>query len=183
VRRITILLFLLALCSATAMQAQAPAPKPGPEVKKLHAVLGHWTYKGDANPGPGCLGRKFTGEMTCQMILGGFFLRCQFTEKDPAGEWHSFEIDGYDQVDKNFAHYSYGDDGARFSGALSIAGNTWAYAGRSVSEGKQNQYRGTFVLASDLASGTYKYEVSLDGKTWTTCEESSFTKAKPAPKK
>ena len=182
-QRIIVLLFLSVFCSATPMRAQAQAPKPDPKVMKLHPVLGHWTYKGEAKPGPGCLGGKFTGEMTCQMILRGFFLRCRFTEKDANGEWRNLEIDGYDPVNKNFTHHSYGDDGASFSGVLTITGNTWRYAGSSVSGGKQHQYKGTFVFASDLASGTFKDEISLDGKTWTTCEESKYTKVKPAAKK
>ncbi len=183
-QRISLLLLVLVVFSATTMQAQAPAPKPDPEVKKLHADLGHWTYEGEAKPGPGCLGGKFTGEMTCQMILGGFFLQCRFTEKEPAGEeWRSLEIDGYDPVNKNFTHDSYADDGSRFSGVLTITGNTRTHVGRWVSEGKQYQYKGTFVFALDLASGTYKDEISPDGRTWTTCEESKYTKVQPAPKK
>ena len=183
-QRIGILLSLLVFCAATAMQAQAPALKPDPEVKKLKAVVGHWTWEGEAEPGPGCLGGKFAGEMTCQMILGGFFLQCRLTEKDFAGEERILEIDGYDPVNKNFTDDSYGDDGSRFSGVLTITGNTWTHAGRWVSEGKQYQYKGTFVLAPDLASGTYKDEISLDGKAWTTCEQSTkYTKAKLTPKK
>ena len=181
--RISVLLFVLVVFLAVAMQAQAPAPKPDPEVKKLHAVVGHWTYEGEAKPAPWCLGGKFTGEYTCQMILGGFFLQCRLTEKSPAGEGRILEIDGYDPVNKNLTHDSYGDDGGRFSGVLTITGNTWTHVGRWVSEGKQYQYKGTFVLAPDLTSGTYKDEISLDGKTWTTCEESRYTKVQPAPKK
>ena len=179
------LLFLLVFCFATVMhtQAQAPAPKPDPEVKKLHADLGHWTYEGEAKPGPLGPGGKFTGEFDGRMILGGFFFQGRGTDKGPAGEGRYLEIDGYDPVNKNFTHHSYGDDGASFSGVLTITGNTWRYAGSSVSGGKQHQYKGTFVLAPDLASGTYKDEVSPDGRTWTTCEESKYTKVQPAPKK
>jgi hypothetical protein len=182
-QRIGILLLLSVFCSATGMRAQAHVPKPDPEVMKLHAVLGHWTYGGEAKPAPGCLGGKFTGEMACQMILGGSFLQCRFTEKDATGEGRILEIDGYDPVNKNFTHDSYADDGTRFSGVLTVAGKTWTYAGRSVSGGKPHQYKGTFVFAPDLASGTFKDELSADGKTWTTCEESKYTKVKPAPKK
>ena len=179
-QRIGVLLSLLVFWPATAMQAQAPAPKPGPEVKKLHAMLGHWTYEGEAKPSPGCLGGKFAGEMTCQMILGGFFLQCRFTEKD----FGLLQIEGYDPVNKNFTHDSYSDDGSRNSSVLTITGNAWTHVGRWISEGKQYQYKGTFVLAPDLASGTYKDEISLDGKTWTTCEESTkYIKVKPAPKR
>jgi len=182
-KRTIALLFLLAFCSATAMQAQAPAPKPGPEVKKLKAVVGHWTYEGEARAGTGCLGGKFTGEMTCQMILGGFFLQCWFTEKEPDGEFRFLQIEGYDPVNKNFNHDGYAEDGSRGSSVLTISGNTWTRAGRFVSEGKEYQYKGTFVIAPDLASGTFKDELSLDGKTWTACEESKYTKAQPAAKK
>ena len=181
--RIIVLLFFFVICSATPMRAQAQALKPGPEVKKLHAGLGHWTYKGEAKPGLGCLGGKFTGEMTCQMILGGFFRQCRFTEKEPDGEFRFVEIDGYDPVNKNFTHDSYADDGSRNSGVLTITGNTWTYVGNWVSEGKQYEYKGTFTFAPDLASGTFKDELSLDGKTWTTCEESRYTKVQPALKR
>ena len=181
--RISSLLLVLVVCFATAMQAQAPAPKPGREVKKLHANLGHWTFEGDAKPGPGCLGGKFTGEMTCQMILGGSFLQCRFTEKEPEGESRLLVIEGYDPVNKNFTHDSYSDYGSKSSAVLTISGNKWTYAGRWVSEGKQYQYKGTFTFAPGLESGTFTDELSLDGKTWTTCEESRYTKVQPALKK
>jgi len=182
-QRIRLLLLVLVVFSATVMQAQAPAPKPDPEVKKLHADLGHWTYEGEAKPGPGCLGGKFTGEMTCQMILGGFFRQCRFTEKEPDGEFRFLGIDGYDPVNKNFTHDGYAEDGSRGSSVLTITGNTWTRVGKWVSEGKQYEYKGTFTFAPDLASGTFKDELSLDGRTWTTCEESKYTKVRPAPKK
>lgn len=182
-RRICVLLVVLAACLATNTRAQGPAAKPDPEVKKLHADLGLWTYEGEAKPGPGCLGGKFTGEMTCHMILGGFFLQCRFTEKEPEGESRLLVIEGYDPGNKNFTHDSYSDYGSKSSAVLTISGNTWTYAGRWASEGKEYQYKGTFTFAPDLASGTYKDELSLDGKTWTSCEESRYTKVKPAPKK
>jgi hypothetical protein len=31
---------------------QAPAPQPDPEVKKLQALVGHWTFKGEYKAGP-----------------------------------------------------------------------------------------------------------------------------------
>ncbi|MGA2482926.1 MAG: DUF1579 family protein [Candidatus Acidiferrales bacterium] len=177
--RIRVLLVVLVACFATTVQAQ----KPDPEVKKLHAYLGHWTYEGKAKPGPGCLGGKFTGEKTCQMILGGSFLQCRFTEKEPDGEFRGFSIAGYDPVNKNFTSDGYAEGGIRGSNILSISGNKWTYAGRWVSEGKQYQYKGTFTFAPGLEGGTFTDELSLDGKTWTTCEESKYTKVKPPPKK
>jgi hypothetical protein len=183
-QRISILLLVLVVCFATAMQAQAPAPKPGPEVKKLRVGgVGHWTYEGEAKPGPLGPGGKFTGEFTGQMILGGFFFQGRWTEKGPAGETHGLEIDGYDPVNKNFSSGFYSDDGSTFSGVLTITGNTWTYAGRFVVGGKENQFKGTFVLTPDLASATYKTEISADGTTWTPLGESRWTKVKPAAQK
>ena len=70
-----------------------------------------------------------------------------------------------------------------FSGTITITGNTWTIAGKGVAAGKPYQFKGTFVLAPDLASGTYKTEISADGKTWTPLGESRYTKVPPAPKK
>jgi hypothetical protein len=94
-QRISVLLLLLVVCSATAMPAQALAPEPGPEARKLHAAVGHWKYEGELKPGPLGPGGKYTGEMTCQMILGGFFLQCQVSGKEAGRESRLLEIDGY----------------------------------------------------------------------------------------
>jgi hypothetical protein len=182
-QRIRLLLLVLVVFSATAMQAQAPAPKPDPEVKKLHADLGHWTYEGEAKPSPLGPGGKFTGEFDGRMILGSFFFQGWGTDKGPAGEGRYLEIDGYDPVNKNFTSDIYDDDGSRFSGVLTITGNTRTYVGKTVKPGRRYQYKGTFTFAPDLASGTYKEEISLDGKTWIPYGESKWTKAQPAPKK
>ena len=177
------LLFLLAFCSATAMQAQAPAPKPDPELKKLSVLVGHWTWEGEYKPGPLGPGGKFTNEQTCRMILGGFFLQCQISGKLAGAETRSLEIDGYDPVNKNFSTEGYSGDGSRWSGVITIAGNTWTWADMWAVAGKQYWYKGTFVLAPDLASGTYKEEISVDGTTWTPLGESRVTKTRPAAKK
>ena len=182
-QRISALLFLLGFCFATAVQAQAQAPKPDPQVKKLHAVVGHWTFEGEAKPGPLGPGGKFTGESNCQMILGGFFFQCQLTGKVAEQEMRMLEIDGYDPVSKNFSSEFYFAGGNRFSGALTITGNTWTYAGKWAMGGKQYQLKENFILAPDLTSATEKNEISADGKTWTPLFESKWTKAKPAPKK
>jgi len=179
VRRITILLFLSVFCFATAMQAQAPVPKPDPEVKKLLPQLGDWTYEGEAKPGPLGPGGKYTGELTCQMILGGFFMQCRGTHKGLSGETRSLMFEGYDPVNKNFSIGNYNDHGTRLSEVLSITGNTWTYEWKL---GVQ-QVKGTVILAPDLASGTFKTEISADGKTWTPVGESRYTKVPPAPKK
>jgi hypothetical protein len=117
-RRISILLLFSVVCFATAMQAQAPAPKPGPEVRKLHAALGHWTIDGEQKPGPLGPGGRFTGEAYIRMILGGFFLQNQQSGEVAGTETRLLEIDGYDPVNKNFFDEVYVDDGSRSSTAI-----------------------------------------------------------------
>jgi hypothetical protein len=182
-QRIGILLLVLVVCFATVVQAQAPAPKPAPEVKKLHALVGHWTYEGESKPRPLGPGGKFTGDWTAQMILGGFFLQARSTEKGPAGEGRGLEIDGYDAVNKNLSSHYYADDGSTFSGVITVSGNTYTWAGKLVIAGKQYQYKGTFIIGADLTSMTGKEEISVDGKTWTPWRETKYTKVQPAPKK
>ncbi len=182
-KRISILLFLLVVCFATAMRAQAPAPKPDPEMKKLHVFVGHWTYEGEAKPGPLGPGGKFAGEYDGQMILAGFFFQGRWTEKGPAGETGGLEIDGYDPVNKNLAGSFYLSEGSRLPYVFTLAGNTYTFVGKLVTAGKQYQYKGTFTFAHDLASATLKEEISVDSKTWAPWRDSQWTKAKPAAKK
>ena len=177
------LLFILALCSAMAVQAQAPAPKPDPEVKKLHAWVGNWMFGGEIKAGPLGPAGKHTGEMTCQMILGGFFLQCRFTDRGAGGETRGLEVDGYDPVHKNFSSDIYFGGGGRFSGMLTIAGNTWTYAGKWTVAGKQYQLKDSYTFAPDLTSATQTAEISADGNTWTPFVNSKWTKVKAAPKK
>lgn len=179
-QRINILLFLLVVCFATAVQAQTPAPKPDPEVKKLHARLGHWMVEEEFKPGPLGPGGKFTSEETDEMILGGFFLQARRTDKE-GGEMLWFVW--YDPVNKNFRNSGYTNDGGTWSAVLSVSGNTWTFTGKYVVAGKQYLFRNTNVFAADLMSFTRKEDISSDGKTWTPFFEGKYTKTEPAPKK
>jgi hypothetical protein len=98
-------------------------------------------------------------------------------------ETRLLEVDGYDPVNKNFFSEFYSDDGSRFSGALTITGNTWTYAGKFVTSGKQYPYKATLACAPDLASCTYKDQLSPDGEKWTPLYDLKFTKVRPPAKK
>ena len=182
-RRIGLLLFLSVVCFVTAMQAQAPVPKPDPALKKLQVLVGRWTYEGEYKPGPLGPGGKITGVNDVHMILGGFFVQSQETEKGATGETRFLEIDGYDPVNKNLAFTGYVSDGSTYSGTLTVSGNTITWAGKFVVSGKQYQFKEPFVCAADFMSATAKGEISADGKTWTPWFEGKFAKAKPDAKK
>ena len=181
-QRISILLLVLVVCFATAMHAQAPAPTPDPALKKLSALVGHWTYEGEYKAGPLGPGGKVTGEYNGQMILGGFFFQARWTEKGPAGETRGLDIEAYDPVNKNFVSNWYLSDGSRFSGVLAVSEKTYAIAGKFLLTGKQYEFKDTLILAADLMSVTERGEISADGKTWTPWFENKWTKVQPAPK-
>ena len=167
----------------TRISVQAPVPKPDPEVKRLQVLVGHWTFKGEFKAGPLGSGGKATGDWTSQMILGGFFLQGQLTEKGPAAERRALMLAGYDPVNKNFPTQFYYDDGSRFSGVLTITGNTWTYEGKWTAAEKQYRVQISFMYAPDFTSATEKAEISADGETWTPFVEAEWTKIKPAAKK
>ena len=174
---------LLLIWFVTAMQAQAPAPKPDAQLNKLHAFVGHWTMEGETLDGPLGPGGKFTGEYTAQMILGGFFLEAQWTEKDSSGVSRSLEITGYDPATKNLVSHGYGDDGGGWSGVMTLSGSTWTYRGTNWVAGKPYRSRSSDTFAPDLMSITSKFEVSTDGTTWQPVTLAKWTKVPAAPKK
>jgi hypothetical protein len=174
----------LGLSLATTILAQTQAPKPDPQLKQLSALLaGRWTYEGEYKPGPLGPGGKITGEYIGQTILNGFFFEGRETEKGSTGETHNIEIDAYDPANRNFVSNMYQDDGSRFSGTVTVSGNTITWEGRFIVAGQQVLFKEPFVMAADRMSGTAKGEISTDGKTWTPFFEATFTKAKPVPKK
>jgi len=180
-RRISVLLLALLVSLATAMQAQAP--KPDPALRKFSALVGHWTIEGEQVPGPLGPGGKYTGEFADRAILGGFFYQLQWAEKGAFGEVQGLEIDGYDPADMSFVSNWYVSDGSRFSGTVTVSGNTWAWAGRYYYMGKPYRLKDTLTFAADLMIATERGELSVDGRTWAPIWENQWTKAEPPPKK
>src|SRR5207245_5730454 len=84
-QRTRLLLSLIVICLVAPLRAQTSAPKPDPELKKLHVLIGHWTYEGEYKPGPLGGGSKVKGVWDARMILGGFFLHEEVNEKVDAG--------------------------------------------------------------------------------------------------
>jgi hypothetical protein len=78
-QRTSLLLSLIVICLVAPLRAQTSVPKPDPELKKLHVLIGHWTYEGEYKPGPLRGGSKVKGVWDARMILGGFFLHEEFS--------------------------------------------------------------------------------------------------------
>jgi hypothetical protein len=183
-KRISLLFSLLIVCSVNLMQAQATVPKPEPALKQLHRLVGHWTYTSEQQATPLGPAGKVSGEFDNRMILGGFFLKYQMSEKGPSGNAHCIEIVGYDSVNKQFTATGYWDDGGIYSGTSTFSGNTLVIAGKVPGGGRQYPYRSTIAFAADWMSAMQKGEISTDdGKTWILWFEEKWTKVKPAAKK
>lgn len=178
--RMTIPLFLLTVSLTTGLQGQAPpaGPKPDSELMKLSPLVGHWTYEEEWKAGPLGPGGKMTGVYNAHMILGGFFLQAEQTERGALGEIGNLEIDGYDPVKRNFTSDLFMSDGTKSSYTITVSGNTITWAGSLTLAGKQYQFREPMVFAPDLMSATAKAEISVDGKTWIPAWDGKWTKAK-----
>ncbi len=182
-QRTSLLLSLIVICLVAPLRAQTSFHKPDSELKELNGLVGHWTYEGEYKPGPLGGGGKVKGVWDAHTILGGFFLQVEESEKIGAGELHVIGIVSYDPVNKEFDTDWYQSDGSRYSGTLTISGNTFVWAGPLEIKGMIYQYRETFVCTPDFMSGTSKGEFSTDGDTWTPFWEAKFVKAKPSATK
>lgn len=182
-RKIAILLSLLAVCFVIAVQAQTAAPKPAPEWKQFHGVLGHWTYTCDYQATPLGPAAKVTGEYTIQMILRDFFMQGHWKEKGANGENEGLEIFRYDPEHKNFAFSGYMIDGSTYAGTDTISGTTLTAAVKYFIGDKQYNVRQTMTYSPDWTTSEWKAEISTDGKTWVPWFVQKMTKAKPAAKK
>jgi hypothetical protein len=181
-KRFIFLVSLVVLVFAVSFWAQTTAPKPDPELKKLSALVGHWTYEGEYKAGPTGPGGNAKGDELIQWINGGFFLQDLEIEKVALGETRFALIYAYDPVSKNIVCSGLGIDGSKVTGIVKVSGNTSTLEGKYLVAGKENFAKITLVVAADLMSIAQKAEISEDGKTWAPFFEGKWTKVKPAPK-
>ncbi len=180
-KRFAFVVGLVLLVFAVSIWAQTTAPTPDPELKKLSALVGHWTYEGEYKAGPMGPGGNAKGDELIQWIHGGFFLQDLEIEKVAMGETRMAFIYAYDPVSKNIVCSGLGIDGSKISGIVTVSGNTIILEGTFLVAGKENFVKSTLVAAADLMSMAQKAEISADGKTWTPFFEGNWIKVKPAP--
>ncbi|HYA64687.1 MAG TPA: DUF1579 family protein [Candidatus Sulfotelmatobacter sp.] len=182
-QRISLLLSLLIVCFVTAAQAQTTMRRPDPGLKQLQILLGHWTYEGEYKPGPLASASKVSGEFDNRMILSGFFLKGEWSEKSANGPLAGLEVLRYDPGNKNIAITGYQNDGSTYSGALPVSGNTVTTAEKFIVGRKEYVARGTLSYTADWTSATWHEEISTDGKIWVPWWEFTLTKVRPATRK
>lgn len=87
-------------------------------------------------------GGKITGEYISQFNLKGFVLEARSTEKAGMGETRFHEIDAYDAASKSITSNGWGDDGSRFTGVITVVGNTITWDGKFVFAGTEFGFKG-----------------------------------------
>lgn len=164
----------LAAGAALATQ-QTEAPKPGPEVKKLDGFAGKWKGESDFKPGPWGPGGKMTNEDDCTWFEGGFQLVCRGNGSGAMGKMKGEAILGWNAEDRVYKYMGFDSTGMMGSATGLVSGNTWTWNGQEKMGGKMIMSRYTIVLTSPTTQ-TFKWEMSEDGKTWTTAAEGKSTK-------
>lgn len=174
-RRITFGLLLFALMMTVAAAAQMEAPKPAPELQKLDYFAGTWTFDGDMKPGPMGPGGKFSGTSHNEWMDGKFFVQGHSDMTGAMGNGTSISIMGYDTEAKKYTYHEFNSMGEAESATGTVDGDTWTWSDENKMNGKTVWGHYIMKIASPT-SYSVKYEVSEDGKNFTTVMEGKGTK-------
>ncbi len=155
--------------------AMADSPVLSPEMKKLAALVGTWTYEGEQLDPPvaglpyGGAG-KYHGTSTERFILGGRFLESTIQDNNPSGKTTIFTITGYDPKAGHYVANAFISDGSRSASAETVSadGRTWTTRSTmTTSTGETVPIRSVMTLSPDGTRQRSVTEVSPDGgKTW-----------------
>lgn len=167
----------LLLFSSIAALSQM-APKPGPEVKKLDYFIGNWTTEGTVPEGPWGAGGKFSWADTMEWMNGNFFVINHADFKMPpelGGDGKEVSMYGYDTTQNLYTYEAFNSQGQHESSRGTFKDDTWTWTGENNYDGQDVKHRMTMKVLSPT-SYSVKFEVSMDGTTWTTFMEGKSTK-------
>jgi hypothetical protein len=176
-KRLIVVSSLGVLVLGGVVRAQAPpAPKPGAEHKPMGYFVGKWKSEGEMKAGPMGPGGKLTSTDTCEWFAGGFHVVCRGEGTGPMGKMSSIGVIGYSQADKAYTFYGIDNMGTGELAHGQKSGGTWTYTSTSNFAGQTFQSRYTITETSPTAY-TFKWESSMDKKTWMVVMEGKATKA------
>ena len=177
-KRIAIVVCVVALVFAISLWAQTTAPKPGPEHQKLEGLVGNWTTEGEVNENPLGPAEKWSGKITSEWFSGNFAVVRYVDEKySVSGEDHTLEVIAYDGMAKTYTWYAVDSQGWTELVKASISGDVLTAVWEIQARGKTYKVRGTLKgLGSDRL--TWVQEDSEDGIVWKTYLHSIDTRVK-----
>jgi len=172
----TFLASTLILLTASAWAQMAP--KPGAEVKKLEFLVGTWTTEGTIAEGPWGSGGKFSATNTSEWMPGNFFVVGHSDAKMPleiGGESSATSFTGYDTDENVYTRDEFNTQGRRNAAKGTVTGDTWTWTSSQTYNGMDIKQKLTMKVLSPT-SYTFKFEISMDGTTWTPFMEGKATK-------
>jgi len=173
--KIALVPFLLLIAASAWAQMGA---KPGPEVKKLDYFVGTWTTEATIAPGPWGAGGKFTGTDTTEWMVGDFFAVGHSDFKMPpelGGDGKATSYMGYNTDENVYTYDAFNSQGRRESSKGSLTGDTWTWNSSQTYGGQDIKQKLTIKVLSPT-SYSMKFEISMDGTTWTTFMDGKATK-------
>jgi Protein of unknown function (DUF1579) len=165
-------LLVLMAVSAHAQMGQTPAS----ELKKLDFMAGDWKSEGTINPGPGMPGGKFSITSHADWMDGNFFL-VEHSDLDfgPMGKGKQLAVLGYDSDRKVYTYTAFNSMGEAESSAGTVDADTWTWLSDEHFGGTTMKGRFSMKVLSPT-SYSMRFELSPDGKDWTTAMEGKATK-------
>jgi hypothetical protein len=154
-----------------------PIPKPAPDLKKLEYFVGTWKSEGDLNPSPMGPGGKMTMTERNQWMDGGFFLTIHSEFTAVMGSGSGMAYMGYDTGKKVYTYDEFNSTGESQHSTGTVEGDTWTWIGEQHLNGNTRKTR-FIVKTLSPTSYTFKFELSPDGKIWSTMMEGKATKEK-----
>jgi hypothetical protein len=163
------------LALAAAAFAQSEAPKPGPEHKKLDYFAGAWTLSGEMKPGPMGPGGSMNENEKCMWMEGNFFLICHSDYSSSMGNGTGVAVMGYSADDKAYTYREFNSWGEFEDSRGSVDGDNWTWTSDEKMGGQTMKGRFSMKIVSPTTYN-FTFEMSQDGKTWTTVMDGKATK-------
>ena len=163
------------LFGATA-SAQMQHAAPAPELKKLDYFAGDWNVETDIKAGQFGPGGKMTGTDHLEWMQGNYFMIMHSTfSSQTMGSGIEYAVFGYDSNKKQYTYESFSSEGEHevATGNPDADGKVWTWY--SSSGMGPMHWRYTETILSPTAYSV-KFEMSQDGKTWSTVMEGKTTK-------
>ena len=118
---------------------------------------------------------KWTEECTW-FAEAGFHVVCKSQGTSPTGgPMHGLGIVGYNAAKKVYTHYGVDSDGWSGDSEGSHTGDAWTFLSTETMEGKTYHTRFTMNMTSPTEM-TFSWEMSEDGKSWTTLMDGTSKK-------
>jgi hypothetical protein len=166
-----------AMVFAAAAFAQMQPPAPAPELKNLEYFVGSWATSSDMKPSSFGPGGKIIGKDHIEWMQGNFFLIIHSTfSSQVMGDGVEYAVMGYHSNKHVYTYESFNSAGEHevATGTLDADGKVWTWYSSPDTAGPM-KWRYTETVLSPT-SYAIKFEISQDGKTWSSVMDGKATK-------